>query len=339
MIISVQITIEERCLLLQHFRKGSGLTHERAQAVLWFDLGKSVYEIAGLLFRDEKTIREWIKLFSKTRMASLFPKYKYNTNASKLTPSQREEIKKVLSSPPSELGLPVMFWDVSTLRNYLVAHFGVVYESPQSYHFLFRISNFSFKLPSKFDTHRNDKEVKKRIKEIKRTITPLLKDPLWEVLVSDESRLVWEAIIRRCWLPKGTRSILKVHRENIAQNFVGFLNLKNKKPHLFPVSWQNQKEIVKVLKLLGNKYPKKKICLVWDNAPWHRGKILREKLKTELKQFYLLSFPPYAPDTNPQEHVWRWSKDQIANIQFQSFGELIKSFKKIVMSRNYSYQI
>lgn len=339
MIDPVQITLEERHLLLQHFRKGGGLTHERAQAVLWLTSGKSVYDIAGLLFRDEKTIREWIKAFTKARISSLFPKYRHNSNASKLTFSQREEIKKVLSSPPSDLGLPVAFWDVSTLRNYLVAHFGVVYESLQSYHFLFKISNFSFKLPSPFDLHRNEKQIKKRVKEIRGEIAPFLGDPSWEVLVSDETRIVWQAIIRRAWLPKGEKTVIKVHRENLAQNFVGFLNLRDGRPHLFPVPWQNQKETIKILKLLKKKYPNKRICLLWDNAPWHRGKIVKEKLKTDLKGFYLIAFPPYAPDINPQEHVWKWGKDQVSNTQFSSLAELTRSFRRSILGRNYPYQI
>lgn len=345
MIDSVQITQVEKDLLLQHYRKPSfRLISERAHTVLLNSTGKTAYDISQILFRDEKTIRSWIKAFNQKRISSLFPRYEDNQNASKLTPEQRKHLKKVLASPPSESydeGLiPKAFWDVSALRNYLLAKFGVTYESPQSYHLLFKICNFSFKLPSKFDLSRKDEEViQKRIAEIKEELVPFLKDPEWTVLVGDESRIVWEAIVRRCWLPRGQKSILKVERENVAQNYAGFLNLKTGKPHLFPVPWQNQKEIIKVLRQLDRKYPGKRICLVWDNASWHKGKMLREKLKTELKNFYLLAFPPYAPDTNPQEHVWKWAKDQISNVQFGTMRELTKTFKKIITGRNYPYQI
>lgn len=341
MIDSVQITPEEKDLLLQHYRKPQfRLISERAHTVLLNSTGKGPYEIAQILFRDEKTIREWIKAFGKRRISSIFPKYQGNQNAAKLTLGQKTEIAKVLALPPSDYSTPKAFWDVSALRNYLVAHFGVIYESPQSYHLLFKISNFSFKLPAKFDLHRkNEKEIKEKLLEIRKTITPFLKDPDWVVLVGDESRIVWEAIIRRCWLPKGQKSILKVERENVAQSFAGFLNLKTGQPHLFLLVWQNQKEIIKALKLLSKKYPKKKICLIWDNASWHKGKLVRDKLKGELKQFYLIAFPPYAPDCNPQEHVWKWGKDQISNIQFSTMKDLVQAFKKTVTGRNYPYQI
>lgn len=330
---------EEIDLLKQHYKRGQGTVSHRAHAILLSSLGKTAFDISQTLFSSEKTIREWIKLWHKTRMASLFSGNYCNENAAKLTRVQKEEIARVLSSAPGDYDIPKNFWDIKSLRSYLVAHFGVVYESERSYHFIFKLNHFSFKLPDKFDVRRNDLGVKKRLAEIRKTILPLLKDPAWAVLVGDESRIVWQAIVRRAWLPTGQKTILKVARENLAQNFSGFLDLKDGTAHLFSIPWQNQKETIKILKLLLRKYPKKRICLVWDNAPWHRGKLIREKLKTDLQQFYLLAFPPYAPDTNPQEHVWKWSKDQISNQQFKSMVELTKSFKTIVTGRNYPYQI
>lgn len=339
MIDSVQLTGDEFDLLIQHYRKGQGLLSQRAHAILLFSSGKSAHEVSQTLFHTEKTVREWIKAFNTARLSSLFPKYFDNQNAAKLTVTQKQQIAQVLASPPSETGIPKSFWDVSSLRDYIVAHFGVVYQSPQTYHFLFKISNFSFKKPAKFDVKRNDLLVKERVEEIRKTITPMLSDPDWVVLVSDESRIVWEAIVRRAWLPKGKKTILKVQRQTEYQNFIGFLNLNTGKPHLYPVPWQNQKEIIKTLKLIKKKYPDKRICLIWDNAAYHKGKLIREELKTSLKSFHLINFAPYAPDTNPQEHIWKYSKDQISNTQFNSMKELIQSFKRIVMGRTYPYQI
>lgn len=340
MIDSARPSEEEIDLLKQHYRKTPGESvSQRAHAVLLSGMGKSFCEIAEVLFTSEKTVREWIKLWHVKRMASLFSGNFLNENAAKLTREQKEEIARVLHSAPSEYGIPKEFWDVSSLREYLVVHFGVVYESPQSYHFLFKVSNFSFKLPATFDIHRNDKEVEKRVKEIRKIIKPYLSDPLWEVLAGDESRITWQAVIRRVWLPKGQKSILKVHRESQAQNLIGFLNLKTGKPHLFNIPWQNQKEIIKVLKLLIKKYSGKKICLVWDNAAFHRGKLIRKALEGTLSNYFLINFPPYAPDTNPQELVWRWAKDQIANFQFRTLKDLTYTFRRIITGRIYHYQI
>jgi len=337
---SVQITLEEKELLLQHYRKPKcEMIRERAHAVLLNFEGYSPYEIARILFRDEKTVREWVKDFLRERIASLFPRYFDNENAAKLTRKQKKEIAKILSQPPSDYGLPKNFWEVKSLRTYIKAEFGVEYESDNSYRFIFKLHNFSFHLPAKFDVKRDNEEVERRITEIRRIIKPYLINPTWVVLAADESRLIWEAIIRRAWLPKGKKTILKVIRSRNYQNFFGCLNLKTGKPHLYEIPWQNQIEIIKVLKLLQLEYPNKHICLIWDNAAFHKGKRLRMELKNNLQAFYLLNLPPYAPDANPQEHIWKYAKDEISNRQCGNIKELANEFKTIVIGRNYSYQI
>lgn len=339
MIDSACPTPDEIVLLSQYYRKTLGTVSQRAHAILLSSTGRSPYDIAQVLFVAEKTVREWIKLWHRKHLASLFSGNHDNENASKLTRKQKEEITGILASPPSDYCIPKEFWDLSALRDYVVLHFGVVYESSRSYHFLFRASKFSFKLPSTFDVRRNDEAITHRIEEIRTIIKPYLTDPSWVVLCGDESRITWEAVVRRVWIPTGKPSVLKVHRESEAQSFLGFLNLKTGKPLLFPVPWQNQREIIKVLKLVLKKYPGKQICLVWDNARFHKGKLIRKALENNLSNFFLINFPPYAPDTNPQEHIWKWGKDQIANHQFSTLKDLSRVFRKTIMGRNYAYQI
>ena len=332
-------TEEESELLKQHYRKSQGTVSQRAHAVLLSAGGRTAYDIAQVLFLTEKTVREWIKRWHKERIASIFSRNHCNENAAKLTREQKQEIARILSQPPSEYGLPKEFWEVKSLRRYLLAEFGIEYKSENSYRFIFKLSNFSFHLPARFDIHRNERLIRERLVKMRKTIFPLLSDPSWEVLAADESRLIWEAIIRRAWLPKGKKTVLKVIRSKKYQNFFGCLNLKTGKPHLYDIPWQRTKEIIKVLKLVKKDYPKKHLCLVWDNASFHRSKKLKAKLKTTLKAFYLLNFPPYAPDTNPQEHIWKYAKDEISNYQCATIEEMRKSFKLIVMGRNYPFQI
>lgn len=341
MIDPALVSSVEQELLRQHLKRSQAETiRQRAHSIILSSKGYSPLEIADILERSEKTVREWVKAWSTTRIASLFTGYSLNQNAAKLTRAQKKEIKRTLSKPPCEYGIPKAFWDVSTLKSYIKAEFGVEYESDESYRLIFKLHNYSFHLPAKFDVKRTDEiKIQRRITEIRQEINPYLKDPDWEVLVSDESRIIWEALVRRCWLPKGQKSYILVSRDNQYQSFIGFLNLKSHNPHIYPIPWQNQITIIKALKLLLQEYPKKQVCIIWDNAPFHKGKLLRKALGGKLKRVHLINFPPYAPDHNPQEHVWKYVKDQVSNYQFESFPELITTFQQIVMGRKYTYQI
>lgn len=337
-----KLSKEEIKILEQHYRKAnSRLVRERAHAILLSHEQRSITDIAQILRRTYKTVRLWIIYFNSERLASIFPRYEGNNNASKLTLEQREEIQHVLQNAPSDYGLPKEFWTVDYLKTYMHARFEVVYETDRSYHFLLRFSNLSFKLPSVFDIRRDDIFVEKRIKEIRKEIEPFLKDDKWVVVTSDETRIVWESEIRRAWLRRGEKTVLKVHRDNQYQSFIGFLDLKTGISHLYSLEWQNQEEIIKALQKLKKQYPNKRICIIWDNAKWHKGSLIREQLSSKgtLSSIHLINFPPYAPDRNPQEHVWNYAKEKIANENYSSFETVIHEFKQAVILSKHNYQI
>jgi transposase len=337
-----QITPDEKELLEYWRRYGvNPLIRDRALAVILNSRDNSANKIALDLSRDPDTVRSWLSAFKKSRLSSLFTQHRSNTNASKLTQEQKQEVKKVLSTPPLEHGIPKRFWQVKDLKKWIKAEFGVVYQSDRSYHFLFKLSKFSWKLPDRFDVRRDDKLVNQRLKEIRSEIKPYLKSSDWVVLVSDETRMMWETESRRAWLKSNQKTIIKVHRDRQYQSFLGSLNLETGKCHLHSLSWQNQEQVIKALKKIKKYYPNKRICFVWDNAAWHKGKLIREELKSgnSLDNFHFINTPPYAPDTNPVEHIWKHVKNKIANQPTTTFKQKINNFKLTVIHRKFNYQI
>lgn len=338
--IYIEKTEEEYALLSDHYKKSrTKLIRDRAHAVILSMQGRSVPDIADILLRDKDTVREWLKAFQDKRIASIFPN---NTNASKLTKEQLKEIQETLAKPPSqqEGSLPSAFWDIKKLKEYVVARYGIVYESDRSYHHIFTLSDFSFKLPEGFDQRRNDAFVGQRMLEIQREIKQKQQEG-YVIFFADECSLCWEAEYRRAWLPKGEKTILKVHREKIRQNYFGALNMQSKKEELVELDWQNTETVIWALRELTKKYPHQKLCIVWDNARWHRSKDLRALLGTN-KEFSHIRFvwlPPYAPDKNPQEHVWKIGKHVIKNTITETFDELKKIFETSIRGKKFDYKI
>ncbi len=199
----------------------------------------------------------------------------------------------------------------------------------------------SFKCPDVFDNHRDEIMIAKRMAEIRQEIKPFLEDPVWEIFVSDEVRMVLEAFTRRAWLKRGERTIVKVDRKREAQNYIGLLSQKRFRCHLYELSWQNQEEILKALKQFLKKYPNKKICIIWDNAQFHKGEKIKKALQKGelLERVHLINLPPYAPDKNPIEHVWNIAKGSMANIQYDNFEKMKEAFAKYVKNRIFKYQI
>lgn len=340
--IKITLTEDEKILLGEYFKASPlKLIRLKAQAVLMRDEGLKLTIMSKLLFRNQRTIQRWIKDFSERRMASIFSGYENNENAGKLTKEQKKEIAETLKKPPSESGLPKEFWDVPSIKEYVKAEFGIVYESRQSYHFLLKFSNLSFKIPDKFDIRRDEKMINQRMKQIKDEIKEYLNKRQWEVFAADETRIQLEAVTKRAWLKKGEKTIVKIQRSNEYQNYIGLLNQKSFKCRLYELSWQNQEEIIKTLQKFLKNYPDKRVCVIWDNAKFHKGKLIRENLKkgNSLERLHLINFPPYAPDKNPVEHIWKEAKQKISNIQFENFNKTKESFRKSVAGRKFNYKI
>jgi len=176
------------------------------------------------------------------------------------------------------------------------AQFGVVYECDQSYHFLLKFSNLSFKYADTFDRKRNEAQIVERMGVIRDEVQRYLNDDQWEIFAADEVRVQQEAVIRRAWLKKGARTIVKVDREKAAQSYLGLLSQKSFTCELFELSWQKSSEVLRAFELFLKHHPDKRICVVWDNAPFHQSKEIRDALGTGklLERVHLIAMPPYG---------------------------------------------
>lgn len=333
----------EEVSILQDYSTTSSITliRRKAQAVLLRSRGVKVSAIAFSQGCGYRTVERWIKDYSGKRLSSIFSGLVGNQNAAKLTREQKMEVKKVLSKPPSDYGLPKEFWDIPQLKKYIYARFGTIYESDRSYHFLLQFGNLSFKYPDKFSTRRDEAQIERRMEEIYGEIIPLMDDPNWEVFCSDEVRMVLEAISRRAWLKVGQKTVLKVTRSDDYQNYLGFLNQKTFKCHVFEIAWGRAPEIIKATAEFLKLYPNKRICMIWDNAKCHKGKLMKEALSKGglLERVHLIALPPYAPDLNPIEHVWNTTKQTLSNHQEYTFEETKQRFIALTNGKIFPYQI
>lgn len=76
----------------------------------------------------------------------------------------------------------------------------------------------------------------------------------------------------------------------------------------------------------------KKYALVVDNAPWHKKTIRLVETEQQpeysdiLKSVTFVRLPPYSPDLNPIEQVWRITrKENTHNTFFPNIQELAKT--------------
>lgn len=74
-------------------------------------------------------------------------------------------------------------------------------------------------------------------------------------------------------------------------------------------------------------YPgKRKIHVFCDNAPYYRNKAVKDYL--EKSRIVLHFLPPYSPNLNPIERLWKWMKERVI---YNTYYECFEEFKSAIV--------
>ena len=121
-----EISNEEGNRLLRIVRRDSGsvVTWRRAQIVLLAAQRMPAPKIAEVVFSDADTVRDVIHNFNRDGFDALYPRYRGGRPRTFTLP-ERQQIKRIALSVPSDLGQPFATWSLAKLADYLVAE-GVV---------------------------------------------------------------------------------------------------------------------------------------------------------------------------------------------------------------------
>lgn len=181
---------------------------------------------------------------------------------------------------------------------------------------MFRKASFSYHKPERRYHERNEKEIRVWRKKLKPLLKRHFEDHATVILAADEMILTTKTTTQKVWLPQGGAAHVEVSNASIERRQVyGFLNLKTGQEHAFKTLKQNMLITADVLKQVRLIYPKQKIVLLWDNAGWHRGSIVMECIKQD-GNIDIIHFPKYAPEENPQEHVWKRGRSEVTHNRF-----------------------
>ena len=156
----------------------------------------------------------------------------------------------------------------------------------------------------------------------------------------DEMVLTNATTTQKIWLPKGQYPpVLEINSTKKRQSFYGFLNLKTGQQHTFVTGWQNMHITAEILTKVRKLYPTQKLVIFWDNAGWHRGSKVQEWVEQD-GNTEIVYFPPYTPDFNPQEHVWKAGRAAIThNRHITKLKEVAEEFRQYLESRTFAYEL
>lgn len=254
-------------------------------------------QISQILFVHPSSVKLWIERWNKEGFSGLYERER-SGRPKKLRDNEIKELKRDLNSSPKDFGYLPEAWDTKTILYHIEKKFNVKFHEKSIYKFLRKIG-YEMKVPRGRHYKRDEKkekEYEEKVKGIKEK----------NVNFIDEKVLKIYPNLRRAWFPKNEKAQIKINwvpREKIViygalDRFGGFIwKIYDK------MKWENTKEFVK--KIRG--------VIIGDGASWHKGLFSRKNF---------IRLPPYCPERNPLEEVWRILNMRIKNVFIQSKEEL-----------------
>ena len=152
-----------------------------------------------------------------------------------------------------------------------------------------------------------------------------MQDPNVQLWCEDEAHFQRHTNFIRMWAYQGQQpSHLRPSvRHKVA--FLGALNLKNGQMVTEETSTFSASSFQDFVRHLLE-VTRGKLCLILDNARWHHSQDLNNFYLKNRERLALLFLPPYSPELNPVERVWRITRRIVThNRYFASLDELRSS--------------
>lgn len=309
---------------------------KRAQATL-FILQKRISDIKIVTGLSKRRAYEVKSDFEEIGIKAFIDKRKGKPKEL-LNKKQKEEIVEILKTKiPGDLNLSGDHWTTSVLADYIKVKYNVKYKSKTSYYLIFKQASFSFHLPGKVYEKYDEEKTKKWRKEVKPLLNKAFEDKNTVILCEDEMILSSQTTLQKIWLPKRSYPKIEINQKKENRSFYGFLNMETGRQHVYKRERQNMYITAEILKRIRKLYKDKKILILWDGAGWHRGSKVQEFIEKD-KNIKTIYFPPYSPEENPQEHVWKEGRSKVTHNKFiKNIDKTADEFVKYLRKTKFNY--
>ena len=127
----------------------------------------------------------------------------------------------------------------------------------------------------------------------------------------DEAHIHLDADLGYGWAERGERFWVASSSPGLSArvSVYGVYLYNEGQVRLWPYPRANGEHTIQVLQRLQAEAPERPLIVLWDGAPYHRAKAVREVATT--LGIKLIPLPGYSPDLMPVEALWRWLREDV----------------------------
>jgi transposase len=299
-------------LKLQHKQERDGRVRDRIKAILLYDEGWSPQQIAKVLLISDQAVRNHVD------------DYKTSNKLEPTSGGSEEKLSKE-QSEQLEAHLQVhTYLYVKDIIAYAQATFGITYTVPGMRTWLQR-HGFSYKKPAIVPGKANKEQQEEWLAAYEKLRQELSGDET--ICFIDGVHPTHNVQPAYGWIKKGIRKEIPANTGRARLNLTGAIDVISHNVLIQEDQTLNAASTIQFFQKIEEAYPyKQKIHAFCDNAPYYRNKAVKQYLTTSKIVLHFL--PPYSPNLNPIERLWKWMKERVI---YNTYYEHFEDFKGAVI--------
>jgi len=295
---------------------------DRIKAILLLDAGYSHEQVSSILLIDSDTIRKCEKKFLQGDIDALIA-YSYTAYEGKLSQPQREELREHLRTNVYQCALEV--------REYIRKNYDAQYTQDAVIKLLHRLG-FSYKkmkgVPAKADPNKQEEFVKQY-----ESMRKLLKKDE-KIYFLDASHPIYNSVPTYAWIEKGKEKELPQVSGRDKMNINGLYSPIDGETIIRMPESVTGSTTLDLIKTAKSKHRElSRIIVIHDNAKAYHSRYLKERLPEGVE---LMALPPYSPNLNLIERLWKYFRKEIMNNKYhENFSAFRKESSKFFRCLHY----
>lgn len=301
-------------LKTRHRKEKDRRTADRIKAVMLADKGWTFRQIAEALFLDEETVSKHVEDYQTQQKLSI----QTGGRDSKLDATQTQELIGHLEENT--------YTKVADVCAYVLQTYGIKYTVPGMHSWL-KTQGFSYKKPKGVPAKADPLKQAAFVTYYEELMTTTPEDE--PILFADGVHPTMATKISYGWIRTGEDKPIATTGSKTRMNLMGAIHLETMRVVLGSFETLDTEAMRAYFDQLKAAYPKApKIHLILDRGSYNTSQDTRKEAQ---KRGIVLHFlPPYSPNLNPIERLWKVMNEQVRNNRFfqnaKEFRESILNF-------------
>lgn len=244
---------------------------------------------------------------------------------SKLTKTQRKQLKEWIIEGPTKVGFPGACWRSPMIQALIYDRFQVFY-SVRYISQLLRNMGFSYQKAKFVSDHKDPEKRKQWLDETWPEIMKIAKEKNAYVLFGDEASFPQWGSLTYTWALRGQQPVVPTSGTRrgykvfgLIDYFTGRFFFKGKAEGRL-----NSESYAAFLKEVLGK-TRKHVIVIQDGAKYHVSKAMKAFFEEHQRRLTVFQLPSYSPDYNPIEKLWKKIKEHEIHLHhFPTFDSLVE---------------